>query len=39
MVLFHKYDAPIMIEQYYKFQKALFIKLLPNLTFHVNKGR
>jgi hypothetical protein len=38
-VLFHKYDAQIKISQYCKFQKALFKKILPNLTFHVNKGR
>jgi hypothetical protein len=39
MVLNHKYDAPIKIYQYCRFRKAIFIKILPNLTFHVNKGR
>jgi hypothetical protein len=39
MVLNHKYDAQIKIYQYCRFQKALFIKILLNLTFHVNKGR
>jgi hypothetical protein len=39
MVLNHKYDAQIKIYQYCRFQKALFIKKLPNLTFHVNKRR
>jgi hypothetical protein len=31
MVLYHKYDAQIKIYQYCKCQKALFIKILPNL--------
>jgi hypothetical protein len=39
MVLNHKYDAQIMIYQYFTFQKALFIKILPYLLFHANKGR
>jgi hypothetical protein len=39
MVLYHKYDAQIKIYQFCKYQKALFTKILPNLTFHVNKGR
>jgi hypothetical protein len=39
MILYHKYDAQIKIYQFCKFQKALFIKILSNLTFHVNKGR
>jgi hypothetical protein len=34
MVLNHKCDAQIKIYQFCKFQKALFIKHLPNLTFH-----
>jgi hypothetical protein len=38
MVLNHKYDAQNKIYQYCRFQKALFIKILPNLTFHVSKG-
>jgi hypothetical protein len=33
MVLYHKYDAQIKIYQFFKFQKVLFIKILPNLTF------
>jgi hypothetical protein len=39
MVLNHKYDAQIKIYQYCRFQKALFIMILTNLTFHVNKER
>jgi hypothetical protein len=39
MVLNHKYDAQIKIYQYGSFQKALCIKILPNLTFHVNKWK
>jgi hypothetical protein len=38
MVLYHKYDAQIKIDQFCKFQKALFIKILSNLTFNVTKG-
>jgi hypothetical protein len=39
MVLYTNYDAQIKIYRYCKFQKTLFIKILPNLIFHVNKGR
>jgi hypothetical protein len=39
MDLNHKYDAQIKIYQYCRFQKALFIKILPNLSVHVNKWR
>jgi hypothetical protein len=39
MVLFHKYDGEFKGCQYCKFQLALFIKVLPNLTFRVNKRR
>jgi hypothetical protein len=39
MVLYHKYDTQIKIYQYCMFQKALFIKVLPNFTLHANKGR
>jgi hypothetical protein len=38
MVLYHIYDAQIKIYQYCKSKKALFIQILPNLTFHVKKG-
>jgi hypothetical protein len=39
MVLDHKYDAQMKIYQYCMIQKALYLKILPNLTFHVNEGR
>jgi hypothetical protein len=39
MVLYHKSDAQMKIYQCCKFKKALLVKILPNLTFHVNKGR
>jgi hypothetical protein len=39
MVLYQKYDGQIKIYQFCKFQKATFIKIVPNLTFHVNNGR
>jgi hypothetical protein len=38
MVLYHKYNAEMKIHQYCKFQKALFVKIVPNLHFILIKG-
>jgi hypothetical protein len=38
MVLYHKCNAQIKLYQLEKFQKVLFIKILPNFTFQTITG-
>jgi hypothetical protein len=38
MFLYHTLNAQMMIYQYCKFQKALFVKILPTLHFMLIKG-